>query len=471
MTGESGEQTFQGAGHPTGSSKGLDNFRILPQVPLLCETEEILEKEEKQDYTQEEIILVSCRCVIAFICLLSTILVIIVTARSRLQRYKSWRLYILTSLMVLAWMCLSLYEDYIDLFWVQEIWRLPTRYIIYQCIRNLTEGLSLYLIVLLLSHLSDFQHRGSWLWLIAMVILVPLVFSVVLLVAQMFLPHEGCKQFDAQGNEVQSQFTRESFVVTTAAETIKTAFYNVATTVLLLVFSKNLCTRRLYGTYSEQRSPLVVLISRWTFVFLILHNLTAIASYVAFLLSKDEICSSCVEMAVFVKPIFDEVLLLLVVLAVPGSYLIAGLCQCVCGIDDDRNALEMEKIDKVWSPTAGSTTTQIQNQPLPQPSITTLSAPPVARNAMPSSNPGGGNARNGRPVNTGPNSRTGSQAGSQSTLTSIDSLGELPSMSDPRNRRPTSRSNRQSYMDAVSTGSFDETGSDRYSVTTDPVDL
>ena len=129
-------------------------------------------------------------------------------------------------------------SDYVDLYWVQEIWRLPTRYIIYQCIRNLTEGLSLYLIVLLLSHLSDFQHRGSWLWLIAMVILVPLVFSVVLLVAQLFLPHAGCKQFDELGNEVQSQFTRESFVVTTAAETIKVAFYNVATTILLFVFSR-----------------------------------------------------------------------------------------------------------------------------------------------------------------------------------------------------------------------------------------
>ena len=110
MAGEDDERTFQGAGHPTGSSKGLDNFQILPQVPLLCETEEILEKIEKEEYTQQEIILVSCRCVIAFICLLSTILVIIVTARGRLQRYKSWRLYILTSLMVLTWMCLSLYE-------------------------------------------------------------------------------------------------------------------------------------------------------------------------------------------------------------------------------------------------------------------------------------------------------------------------------------------------------------------------
>ena len=75
-----------------------------------------------------------------------------------------------------------------------------------------------------------------------------------------------------------------------------------------------------------------------------------------------------------------------------------------------------------------------------------------------------GNPRNGSHATSGPNSRTGSQA----TLTSIDSLGELPSVS----RRPQSRQkNRESYMEAMSMGSFDETGSDRYSVTTDPVDL
>jgi len=85
---------------------------------------------------------------------------------------------------------------------------------------------------------------------------------------------------------------------------------------------------------------------------------------------------------------------------------------------------------------------------------------------MPSSNPAGGASRNGSQAGTGPNTRTGSQ----STLTSIDSLGELPPSS--ANRRPASRhSNRQSYMEAVSMGSLDGSGSDRYSVTTDPVDL
>ena len=42
----------------------------------------------------------------------------------------------------------------------------------------------------------------------------------------------------------------------------------------------------LFGTYSENRSPVVVLISRWTFAFLLLHNLTAIASYGAAVVSR-----------------------------------------------------------------------------------------------------------------------------------------------------------------------------------------
>ena len=64
--------------------------------------------------------------------------------------------------------------------------------------------------------------------------------------------------------------------------------------------------------------------------------------------TKEEVCVECFETATFVKKILDEVVLFLIVLAVPGSYLIAWLCQCVCGIDDDRTSLEMDKIDKVY---------------------------------------------------------------------------------------------------------------------------
>ena len=89
--------------------------------------------------------------------------------------------------------------------------------------------------------------------------------------------------------------------------------------------------------------------SRWTFAFLILHNLTAIAAYSAYIAAKDEVCKTlyndgCPDVVVDVKNILDEVLLFLIVLAVPGSYLIASLCQCCCGLDSDQNSLEMEKI-------------------------------------------------------------------------------------------------------------------------------
>ena len=96
---------------PTGSTNPEDRLNFLPLPPSICgETEELFPKEERLEFTTKEIIVVSVRCVIAFLCLIGTILVIVVTARSRQQRYKSWRLYILTSLMVLAWMCMSLYR-------------------------------------------------------------------------------------------------------------------------------------------------------------------------------------------------------------------------------------------------------------------------------------------------------------------------------------------------------------------------
>ena len=96
---------------PTGSTSPEDRLNFLPLPPSICgETEELFPKEEITDFSTKDIIVVSVRCVIAFLCLIGTILVIVVTARSRQQRYKSWRLYILTSLLVLAWMCMSLYR-------------------------------------------------------------------------------------------------------------------------------------------------------------------------------------------------------------------------------------------------------------------------------------------------------------------------------------------------------------------------
>ena len=42
----------------------------------------------------------------------------------------------------------------------------------------------------------------------------------------------------------------------------------------------------MYGTYEERRSSLVVTVSRWTWAFLFLHNLSAMASYAAFVAGR-----------------------------------------------------------------------------------------------------------------------------------------------------------------------------------------
>ena len=72
----------------------------------------------------------------------------------------------------------DLFQDHIDEFFVQQIYRFPQRRSIYWCFRNLVHGLTLYLIILLLSHLSDFQHRGWWFCIILAVVLVPLAYSI-----------------------------------------------------------------------------------------------------------------------------------------------------------------------------------------------------------------------------------------------------------------------------------------------------
>ncbi len=53
-----------------------------------------------------------------------------------------------------------------------------------------------------------------------------------------------------------------------------------------LISPVRFCTGRLYGTYSERRSTLTVTVSRWTFTFLMLHNLTVAGSFAATVCSK-----------------------------------------------------------------------------------------------------------------------------------------------------------------------------------------
>ena len=83
--------------------------------------------------------------------------------------------------------------------------------------------------------------------------------------------------------------------------------------------------------------------SRWTFVFLVLHNLTAIASFGATVAARVP-SFNVAETASIVHRSLDEAKLLLLVLAVPFSYIIAALANCCCGVDDESDQVEMDKI-------------------------------------------------------------------------------------------------------------------------------
>ena len=62
---------------------------------------------------------------------------------------------------VFAWVAMTLYEDKVDNLCVQELLRSPGTQPIYRCFRTFLHGFCLYLILLLLAHLSDMQHRSS----------------------------------------------------------------------------------------------------------------------------------------------------------------------------------------------------------------------------------------------------------------------------------------------------------------------
>ena len=98
------------------------------------------------------------------------------------------------------------------------------------------------------------------------------------------------------------------------------------------------CTNRLYGTYSEKRSKVVVLVARWTFSFLLIHNLVAMTNFAFTVIIRLEVDN---DLAYFIiaHDILNEIELILVVLSVPMSYLMG---MCCCGIARG-NDMEMDK--------------------------------------------------------------------------------------------------------------------------------
>jgi hypothetical protein len=72
-------------------------------------------------------------------------------------------------------------------------------------------------------------------------------------------------------------------------------------------------------------------VARWTFTFLLIHNLISMASYAITVISR---LPSTVKVGKFVTIhlALDEAMLFVVVLAAPFSYLIGMLAQCCCGV-------------------------------------------------------------------------------------------------------------------------------------------
>ena len=174
---------------------------------------------QNPDLTVLDWILLVSRCLIILIFLVSYILVFVNVARG--TRLKNWRLYCVVALAMFCWLAMSLYQDHIDEYFVHAIYRFPQKKSIFWCVRNLLHGITLYMIVLLLAHLSDFQHRGVWLWLVASVVVVPLIYSVSLLVVDLRV-HPN---------------SRKSWEWNVGIATCRVFLYKFLTTILLFVFS------------------------------------------------------------------------------------------------------------------------------------------------------------------------------------------------------------------------------------------
>ena len=82
----------------------------------------------------------------------------------------------------------------------------------------------------------------------------------------------------------------------------------------------------MYGTFSEKRNEIVVVVTRWTYAFLLIHNLVAIANYILNTLINlkiEEILSAPGKPGYYYelsRDILHEIELFTVILSVPISY-------------------------------------------------------------------------------------------------------------------------------------------------------
>ena len=95
----------------------------------------------------------------------------------------------------------------------------------------------------------------------------------------------------------------------------------------------------------------MVVVTRWTYAFLLIHNLVAIANFILFTLinlkieeilsdqynyelSKALEISSALELS---RDILDEIEMFTVILSVPISYVFGMIIHCCCGVSESQD--------------------------------------------------------------------------------------------------------------------------------------
>lgn len=420
-------------------SNDPDNrFRPFDPTLISPDYEDFEELHPPMDYELEAIdwATMISRGVIILIFLIAYILVFVNVARG--NKLKNWRLYSLVALTLFCWLSMAFYQDHIDEYFVHKVTIFPAPRSIYWCVRNLLHGITLFMIVLLLCHLSDFQHRGIWILFVSMVVCVPLLYSIAVLIIDLRVPEQS----------------RRSWEWNIGIAAAKTFLYNLVTSIILFVFTIRFCTSRLYGTYEERRSTLVVVVSRWVFAFFILHNLIAIASFGTSVAIRVPGLLNNLHPATLAHRILDEIAFLVIVLAIPVSYLFGVLCSGCCGRGRQRE-VEMDKMDKiyqeVWS-TNGNQPRKGRNGSVVTNSTQVNTDPAAARSNRAT--------HMGSQLNVGSTSVSGSVNGSMGGSNLSINRRDNTELSTSEKRKK-----RESYLEAMSMGSIDERTSGRSSVT------
>ena len=119
--------------------------------------------------------------------------------------------------------------------------------------------------------------------------------------------------------------------------------------------------------------------ARWTYAFLLIHNLVTITHYAIGVITRLQLYPERLEILSTIHTAFNEVIFFTIVLCVPISYLIGFTAQCCCGMSRGGD-MEMDKVDKIYTdvwttPSARNGNSAIVNSSRPAsatPSITTM---------------------------------------------------------------------------------------------------